>query len=111
MDWITAGIAIGDYKDAEILADGISMVLCLKPGCGCVHRDDVDVLHYPMLDGPGNDKQRFLEAVSFIREAVRHDETILVHCHAGRSWSVVAVGRFLMCERNLGAREALDLLA
>ena len=36
---------------------------------------------------------------------------ILVHCHAGRSRSVVVVARFLMQSRGLAAQAALDLIA
>ena len=110
MDWITDHIAIGHFLDAQSLPAGIDAVLCLREDC-CDGRTDVDALCLPLLDGSGNDQRDIEDALEFIREVVTAGQRILVHCHAGRSRSVVIVARYLMQTRGLTAQTALDLIA
>lgn len=110
MDWITDQIAIGNFLDAQSLPEEISAVLCLLEDC-CHDRTDVDALCLPLIDGPGNDPTDIHDAINFIGEIVSAGERILVHCHAGRSRSVVVVARYLMQSRSLTAQAALDLIA
>ena len=110
MDWITDQLAIGNFVDAESLPDGIDAVLCLREDC-CDGRTDVDALSLPLLDGPGNDPRDIEDALDFIHEVVTSGQRILVHCHAGRSRSVVVVARYLMQSKGLTAQAALDLIA
>ena len=110
VDWITDQIAIGNFQDARNLPPGIHAVLCLIEDC-CADRVDVDAVCVPLVDGPGNDFAAAREAVDFISEVVDEGRRILVHCHAGRSRSVVIVARYLMSSRSLTAKQALELLA
>ena len=110
MDWITEQIAIGNYLDAESLPAGIDAVLCLREDC-CDGRTDVDALCLPLLDGAGNAPQDINDALDFIHEVVTAGQRILVHCHAGRSRSVVVVARHLMRSRGLTVQAALELIA
>jgi len=110
LDWITDHIAIGHFLDAQSLPAGIDAVLCLREDC-CDGRTDVDALCLPLLDGSGNDQRDIEDALEFIREVVTAGQRILVHCHAGRSRSVVIVARYLMQTRGLTAQTALDLIA
>ena len=110
MDWITDHLAIGNFVDAQSLPAGVNAVLCLREDC-CDGRTDVDALCLPLLDGPGNDPRDIEEALDFVREVVTAGQRILVHCHAGRSRSVVVVARYLMQSRGLTAQDALDLIA
>ena len=109
MDWITDQLAIGNFLDAQSLPADIDAVLCLREDC-CDGRTDVDALCLPLLDGPGNDPSDIEEALDFIREVVTAGQRILVHCHAGRSRSVVVIARYLMQSRGLTAQAALDLI-
>ena len=83
-DWITDQIAIGNFLDAESLPDGVDAVLCLREDF-CDGRTDVDALCIPLFNGP---------------DGMGAGDCILVHCHAGRSRSVVVVTRFLMQSRD-----------
>ena len=110
MDWITDQIAIGNFLDAQSLPEEIDAVLCLREAC-CEDRSDIDALCIPFIDGPGNDPRDLEEALAFIEEVVTAGQRILVHCHAGRSRSVVIVARHLMRSRGLTAQAALDLIS
>lgn len=111
MDWITNKIAIGNFRDAEDLPAEITAVLCLKDGCFCSNRTDVDALQVPLVDGAGNRPKDIAEAVEFIRDMIVGGGRILVHCHAGRSRSVVIVARHLMAESGMTAQEALTFIS
>ena len=110
MDWITDQISIGNVFDAQSLPREIETVLCLLAGC-CTDRTDVDALCVPLQDGPGNRPGDLEDALRFLDDAVRAGERVLVHCHAGRSRSVVVVARYLMQSRGLTTQAALDLIA
>ncbi len=110
MDWITDQIAIGNFLDAESLPDVVDAVLCLREDC-CDSRTDVDALCIPLQDGPGNNPCDIHDALDFIAEVVAAGQRILVHCHAGRSRSVVVVARHLMQSRGLTSQAALALIA
>jgi protein-tyrosine phosphatase len=109
MDWITDQIAIGNHIDAWELPEPVDAILCLKEGC-CDMRDDVDAVCIPLVDGPGNDPRAVSEAVSYLSEVVNEGRRILVHCHAGRSRSVVIVARHLMANQLMTPERALELI-
>ena len=112
MDWITDQIAIGNYIDAAgPLPDAVDAVLCLKQDCCDEDRTDVDVLCVPLIDGSGNDPRCIREAVVFIEDVVSAGDSILVHCHAGRSRSVAVVARFLSKSQGITRQSALALIA
>jgi len=110
MDWITDQLAIGNFLDAQSLPGGVDAVLCLREDC-CDGRTDIDALCVPLIDGPGNSPGDIEDALDLIREVVTAGQRILVHCHAGRSRSVVVVARYLMRNRGLTVQAALDLIA
>ena len=110
MDWITDQIAIGNYLDAQSLPPEVTAVLCLRDNC-CTDRDDVDALSVPLVDGAGNDRRSVVEATNFVAEMINAGGRILVHCHAGRSRSVMIVARYLVRHRAMTAQAALDLIA
>lgn len=113
MDWITDSIAIGNFLDAqsEALSGSVDAVLCLLPDCPCKTRNDLDALHIPLIDGSGNRHEDIAEAVQFIDDTVRSGLRILVHCHAGRSRSVILVARYLMRSRGVSSATALAAIA
>ena len=115
MDWITKSVAIGNFVDSrngELLrAEGIRSVVSLDGSLRDYDRSGLpyeDIAHFDLIDGPGNDPRVFLFA---LRELERlHEETppVLVHCHAGRSRSVVLVTAFLARNLDVSIDEALE---
>ncbi len=118
MTFITDRIAIGNFEDAQDLkalnATGIRSILCLNgllrerspESCG------VEVLRvFDLRDGPGNDPYLFEQAVKTVGKFVRDAPNLLVHCHAGRSRSVVVVAGHLMRTEGFSMDEAIALIA
>lgn len=110
MDWITEQIAIGNFSDARALPAGIDAVLCLIDNC-CDERVDVDAVSVPLVDGPGNDKESVEEAIEYLSEVVDAGRRIMVHCHAGRSRSVVIVARYLVSRKSMTREQAMALIS
>ena len=52
--------------------------------------------NYDFVDGPGNDIALFQRAVQCVGRFAKRHPKLLVHCHAGRSRSVVVVAAHLM---------------
>ena len=107
MDWITNKIAIGNFVDVKNLKDEVDAILCLKPDCCDENSKEFDVLAIPLIDGAGNDKRLFEDAVQYITDVVSDGDRILVHCHAGRSRSVCIVARYFMVKDGLTRNQAL----
>ncbi len=110
MDWISENIAIGNFVDAQNAAGCVDNILCLKPDC-CAGCTDVNTTCIPLYDGKGNAPELYARAVRVVHRAVEKDETILVHCHAGRSRSVACVALYLMVTEGVPRDEALHRIA
>ncbi|WP_424013305.1 dual specificity protein phosphatase family protein [Halorubrum xinjiangense] len=87
MDKVTAGLFVGTVSDAEdesLLRDrGIDVVVSLThedPDTGPVARVDI-----PMLDGPQNEYEAFVDAAETVVERRNAGQRVLVHCSAGAS--------------------------
>ena len=107
MDWITKHIAIGNFLDARKSKTQVDAMLCLLDSCCNPADRHVDVECIPMVDGAGNEDHKIREALSFINDIVSAGDRILVHCHAGRSRSVVIVAKYLMKYRRHTRSDAL----
>ncbi len=107
MDFVTSDIAIGNVHDARAVTDEVDGILCLRPRCDCDEREDLEALHVPLVDGPGNPRRKVDECVAYLRASRACGDRILVHCQAGRSRSVAIVARFLVVEDGLSAAAAL----
>lgn len=112
MDWITDNIAIGNFLDAReaVVSRSLDAILCLKPECCDEGNEDFPILCIPLEDGAGNTKYAIDMALRFIHETVANDETILVHCHAGRSRSVCVVAAYLAKHGGYTRDSALALI-
>ncbi len=110
MDWITGQIAIGNFIDAQNVSNEVDAILCLKENCCDEERIDFEILTLPLLDGSGNDKRLFDDAVEFIHDVVSNGEKILVHCHAGRSRSVCILARYFMIKHGMNRKDALSII-
>ena len=78
----------------------------LREACG------VEALKvFDFRDGPGNDPWQFRLAVKTIAEFIRKFPNLLVHCHAGRSRSVVVVAGHLMAHEKWSQAEAITFIS
>lgn len=118
MTFVTDRIAIGNCRDAidleGIRAAGIRSILCLNgqlrgrspESCG------VEALRvFDLRDGPGNDPRLFEHALRTVGAYSRKHPRLLVHCHAGRSRSVVVVAGHLMQAEGWSSAEAIEFIA
>ncbi len=103
MTLITDTIAIGNFIDAEDRATreaaGIRSILCLNGLLqGCKPADcGVEALTcFNFHDGSGNDPWLFDRAVKIVGYYALQHPKLLVHCHAGRSRSVMVVACHLL---------------
>jgi protein-tyrosine phosphatase len=92
MDEIASGLYVGSIEDAgdrSLLAEHrISVIVSLthaKPETG--FPPALTVVRFPMMDGPQNDHQTFLEAVDGALTRWEAGDRVLVHCSAGASRS------------------------
>ncbi len=114
MTFITDTIAIGNFIDAEDRATreaaGIRSILCLNGLLqGCKPSDcGVEALTcFDLTDGSGNDPWIFDRAVRIVGHYALQHPKLLVHCHAGRSRSVMVVASHLVRQNAWDLRHAL----
>lgn len=113
MNRVTERLWIGDILDArEGDTSRFDRVVSVcqdstEDNVGCVFE------HYPLTDGqpqgfvPGDPSfGAFSDACDAVYQAVERGETVLVHCHAGRSRSACVVACVLARQEDLSFREA-----
>jgi len=117
MDWITDHIAIGNFLEAQdtdlLQKHSIRSILGLirtlqSSDATRLGLQRIEVV--PLQDGPGNEPRTFLRAIELLEELVVQASPVLVHCHAGRSRSVVVVAGYLMKSMRIDADEALKMV-
>lgn len=113
MDWITPTAAIGAIHDVEsAIRRPVTGILSLVPlPSGIVVPEDIDHLVVPLIDGAGNLEPQVRRAVGFATDFLRDQEPLFVHCHAGRSRSVVILAMALMRHQGLSKAEALATIS
>ncbi len=75
------------------------------------NNDCVTYLKYPFLDHPNEDILRKLpEALDFIGNVLKTNNTLVVHCYLGISRSTSLVAAFLMKSRKLSVLKALGII-
>jgi protein-tyrosine phosphatase len=118
MDWITDGIAIGNYLDAQdrdlLRRESIASILGLTSALLNTTAAEMGVRAIeivPLIDLPGNDARLFRRAVDTLARLHHEAKPVLIHCHAGRSRSVVVVAGYLMRSLGISADEALARIA
>jgi len=107
---MTDQVAIGNFIDAQNVTDEVDSILCLKEDCCDDDRVDIDIVNMPLIDGSGNDKRLFDDAVDYIHDVVSNGEKILVHCHAGRSRSVCILARYFIIKHGMTQAHALSII-
>lgn len=118
MNFITDNIAIGDCYDAEdqSLLQSLDIRSIISLNGQLIGRTPeslgVTTLHAVNLwDGPGNDPLVFDEALTALRRFADAHPNVLVHCHLGKSRSVVLVAAFLILAKGMEAEDAIDWIA
>lgn len=106
MDHILDNIYISDRHDAEdrgtLEYHEIVYVITLNDDA---HR--YTTVHHPIVDGE-NPQSEFDRAVEIVREAMKQDENILVHCAAGVSRSVTTVATAIAAEEGRSFEAGLE---
>jgi protein-tyrosine phosphatase len=109
--WITPKIAIGALKDVKRAASHVTAILSLVAlPKTIILPSDVDHLQIPLTDGAGNGERDVRNAVKYLTEFMRDDEPVFVHCHAGRSRSVVILAMALMQHLGISRGAALAMI-
>ena len=117
MTFITDTIAIGNFLDAQdhaaLQEAGIRSILCLNGLLSGLQPDDLGVeamTCFNFTDGSGNDPQLFERAVKIVGQYAQQNPKLLVHCHAGKSRSVMVVASHLVSEHHWDLRQALEFI-
>jgi protein-tyrosine phosphatase len=63
-----------------------------------------------LVDGPGNDTLTFMSAVLLLYSLVRSKKRVLVHCHEGKSRSVMVCACFVSITEGISLDEVLKKL-
>ena len=100
----TSAIIMGDFSNGN---DGI----VLKNGKTLSDIKGRKINIVELLDGPGNDPARFLQAIDLLEQLAKEAPPVLVHCRAGMSRAPSVVAGYLMRERGLAASEAIAMVA
>jgi protein tyrosine/serine phosphatase len=115
MTFITDTIAIGNCDDAADLGAqrraGIRSILCLNGLLSLFKAADLEVdalTSHKLRDGSGNDPWIFDRVVGLVGTYSQQHPKLLVHCHAGKSRSVMVVASHLVREHGWELRQALD---
>lgn len=93
---ITDRIGIGDSSDGRQIPSvfdavlNVAIDLDIPPTQGKVYRHKVG-----LLDGPGNDDALLLSAVMVLHALNKRHNRVLVHCHEGKSRSVMVVATYV----------------
>jgi hypothetical protein len=118
MDWITRDIAIGNYIDAQdgelLRREGVGAILGLTRALRGASAEGLGVRAVevvPLDDAPDNDPRLFRKAVDALGRLLHKAPPVLVHCHAGRSRSVVVVAGYLMQTLGIEGHEAIARIA
>ena len=118
MDWITDQLAIGnaeESRDTHLLRrEGFHSMLSLDGSCGesLNRQDDVKiVITLDLIDGEDNSPSDLDVAIQSLEFLASAHPPVFVHCHAGRSRSVIVVAGYLARTLGLPPSEAIELVA
>ncbi len=119
LSWIfESRLAIGNFgaaQDAEFLKrHGIRSVLGLTDHLSGKTAEETGLerlLVKPLIDGAGNSPDQLVRIVDELAELVEKHPPVLVHCHAGRSRSVVVVAGYLVRTHGMRPDDSIALIA
>lgn len=115
MTFITDTIAnfMDAVDHAAIKAAGIRSILCLNGPLSDRRPEDCGVealTCFNFIDGSGNDARLFEQAVKTVGQYAMQSPKLLVHCHAGKSRSVMVVASHLVRQNGWDLRHALEFI-
>ena len=71
----------------------------------------INFLHIPLLDSCNETIQdHFISFSDFIEEQIKLGKSTLVHCHMGISRSATLLCSYLICKKNMSAKDAIKFL-
>lgn len=99
---ITDKICIGDSSDAKQLESSIDSTLNVAIDLDIALRaGNADRHKVGLIDGPGNDEFTLMAAVIMLHSLNRKYRRVLVHCHEGKSRSVMVVAVYISIIGNM----------
>ena len=111
LTWITPTVAIGGLHDAERAAQiGCAILSLVALPKGITLPPETDHLQIELIDGAGNGVVKVRQAIGFLTDFMRDGEKVFVHCHAGRSRSVVILAMALMQHLGVSRGAALAMI-
>lgn len=103
MQQVIENLWIGNWQEASKVLD-FHIVTCASDSPFTGHKK------FDLVDGPGNDLSLVKEAVNYTSEVYKSGDTVLVHCHSGRSRSALIVVGALMQITGKSLCECYDRL-
>jgi protein-tyrosine phosphatase len=105
--FITPEVAIGDATDSK-LADNTQFNAVLNVAVDLDISDGFKYRHkVGLLDGPGNNPLAFMSAVLLLYSLVQSRKKVLLHCHEGKSRSVMVCATFIAIQGQTSLDDAL----
>eukprot|EP00056_Hartaetosiga_gracilis_P017614 m.7863 g.7863 ORF g.7863 m.7863 type:complete len:368 (+) comp5928_c0_seq1:114-1217(+) len=90
---------------------GISHIVNATQTCDSPFKDDMTYIQCPIDDAVGEDiGSYFDQSLEFIRSAFNDDKRVLVHCKMGMSRSTTFVLLYLMEEKKMTLKKAMDFV-
>ncbi len=108
MDWVTQHIAISEYPSSKADLTVFSSILNLDRYMPYI--SPVPVVHFPLIDGPGNPPEDVAGIVKRL-DGMIDEGKVLVHCAAGVSRSPYVVALYVSWRHGLPFEEALAQVA
>lgn len=103
--YILDNIAIGNSQDSKT-ANNLQFNAILNVAIDLDFEDNFKWRYkVGLLDGPGNEPLTFVSAVVLLHSLVKQGKKILVHCHEGKSRSVMVVATYLIV---VGLKSSID---
>jgi protein-tyrosine phosphatase len=108
MDWVTEHLAISEYPSSKADLRVFSSILNLDRYTPYI--SPVPVVHFPLIDGPGNPPEDVAHIVQRL-DAMVEQGKVLVHCAAGVSRSPYVVALYFSWRHGVAFDEALAQVA
>jgi len=109
IDWVTDTIAVSEYPSSKTDLNQFDAILNLDRFTP-YHHQEVEHVHIPIIDGPGNEPQEIVAVLERMDGLLRKGR-VLVHCAAGVSRSPFIIALYLAWKQPLTFDEAMEIVA